>query len=488
MFKSAIIGALIFGLLAAFLILVPSKTSYLAYAIGTGSALMIMLHFFASTATKKKRLKNTAFWLSLFSLSLLLVFMPFTFAAVLYFWGEFTFFTWILVISLTIIFYYNFLTVPLAIYHKYQEVKKSESLSYCPPVSILVPAYNEEKVLRKTVETLLEASYPHKEIIIIDDGSTDRTYQIAQNFQGKNVKVIHRPNGGKAIALNHGLRFAQGEIIIVVDADSMLGKNTLVELVQPFQDPDVAAVAGNIKVVNRKNWLTKCQALEYIASINLYRRALDVFGSVTVVPGALGAYRREVLEGSGFYDRDTLVEDFDVTMKALKTGHVVQASASAISYTEAPQTLPDFFRQRLRWYRGNFQALWKHNDAAFNSRYGFLQKLAFPYMAISMTFIPFAGLATLASAFLVILSGAGLMLVPSFLFFIFLQFLLSLLTIQLDDENKKLALYSPFFIFGYKQLCDIILIKSFIDVLFRKRLKWTSAQRIGAEVTRNSLS
>jgi len=361
-------------------------------------------------------------------------------------------------------------------------------LSYCPSVSILIPAFNEEKVLRKTIEAALEASYPNKEIIVINDGSKDRTPQIAQNFCDSGVKVIHRPNGGKAVALNHGLQFARGEIIVIIDADSLVGKNTLIELVQPFQDPEVAAVAGNIKVLNRKNWITKCQALEYIASINLYRRALDVFGSVTIVPGALGAYRREILEGSGFYDPDTLVEDFDVTMKALKTGNVVQASASAISYTEAPQTLDGFFKQRLRWYRGNFQALWKHNDAAFNARYGFLQKLAFPYMAITMTFLPFAGLVTLGSAALIILSGAGLKLIPTFLFFCLLQFLLCMLTIQLDDEDKKLSLYSPFFIFGYKQLCDFILIKSLIDVLFRKRLKWTSAPRIGAAVTKNLFS
>ncbi len=489
MIKNGIItGILIFGLLAAFIVLVPSKSSFLAYAVGAGSAVIIVIHYIASTANKKRQVGHAVFWIPLLSLSLLFIFLPVFFAAVLYLWGALSFYTWIFLISLTIIFYYNFLTVPLAIYHKHQEIRKSASLSYCPYVSILIPAFNEEKVLRKTIETVLEASYPQKEIIVIDDGSTDRTHQIAQSFYESGVKVIHRPNGGKAIALNHGLQFARGEVIVITDADSMVGKNALLELVQPFQDPEVVAVAGNIKVLNRKNWLTKCQALEYIASINLYRRALDVFGSVTVVPGALGAYRREVLEGSGFYDPDTLVEDFDVTMKALKTGHIVQASASALSYTEAPQTLGGFIKQRLRWYRGNFQAMWKHRDAALNSRYGFLQKLAFPYMALTMTFIPFAGLVTISSAVLIILSGAGLMLIPTFLFFCLLQFLLSMLTIQLDDEDKKLALYSPFFIFGYKQLCDFILIKSFIDVLSRRKLKWTGAPRIGAEVSRSSIS
>ncbi len=488
MLKSGIIGALILGLLAIFLVLVPSKPSFLAYGIGVGSAFIVIIHFILSANTRKKRVGRAAFWIPLLSLSLLFICLPVIFAAALYLWNIFSFTTWLLLISLTIIFYYNFLAVPLAIYHKRRELKQPDSLNHFPSISILIPAYNEEKVLRRAIETALEANYPYKEIIVIDDGSTDRTYQIAQEYGDSGVKVIHRPNGGKAVAINHGLRFARGEIIIIVDADSLVGKNTLIKLVQPFHDPEVAAVAGNIKVLNRMNWLTKCQALEYIASINIYRRALDVFGSVTVVPGALGAYRREVLEGSGCYDPDTLVEDFDVTMKTLKTGKVVQASASAIAYTEAPQTLDGLIRQRLRWYRGNFQALWKHRDAAFNSRYGFLQKLAFPFLIISMIYMPFAGLATIVVAVLTVLSGSGLILLPTLLFFALLQFLICLLSIELDNEDKKLVLYAPLFVFGYKQICDFTMIKGLIDVIFRKGLKWTSVQRTGAKVSKSALS
>jgi cellulose synthase/poly-beta-1,6-N-acetylglucosamine synthase-like glycosyltransferase len=408
--------------------------------------------------------------------------MPIVFAAALYFWDALSVYSWVLLVSLTFMLYCNFITLPLAIYHRHREIKRANEAKYYPPITILIPAYNEEKVISRTIETVLEASYPDREIIVIDDGSRDRTQQIAQSFAGKGVKVIHRPNGGKATALNHGLLFARSEIIVIVDADCQICKNTLIELVQPFRNPEVAAVAGNIKVLNRRNILTRCQALEYIASINLYRRALDVFGSVAVVPGALGAYRREAVEGSGFYDSDTLVEDFDITLKALKTGKVVQASSSAISYTEAPQTVGDFIKQRLRWYRGNFQALWKHHDAAFNTRYGFLQKLSFPYMAISMTFMPLAGLVTLASAISIILSGNGLVLLSSSLFFFLLQLMLSVLAIRLDDEDQKLSLYSIFFIIGYKQLCDFVMMKSLIDVLFRRRLKWTSVRRIGAQI------
>jgi len=175
-------------------------------------------------------------------------------------------------------------------------------------------------------------------------------------------------------------------------------------------------------------------------------------------------------------------------MKTLKSGKVVQASTKAIAYTEAPQAPAEFIKQRLRWYRGNFQALWKHRDAAFNIRYGFLQRLAFPFLVISMIFTPFAGMVTLFSAGMAIANGMGMLLIPVFLYFVLLQFLFSVLSVELDNEDKKLALYTPFFIFGYKQLCDFTVLKGLFDVLFRKGLKWTNVKRVGAKVSKSAVS
>lgn len=483
MFKTGVITAIIIGLFAAFLIWMPSRQSFLSYSVGVGLALLFIIHFVLSARGKKKRIGKLAFWIPVISLSSLFFLLPIFFAVSLYMWDELSVFSWVLIIGLTLVLYFNFMALPLVIYHKIREEKVYQSTPYLPSISVLIPSYNEEKVLARTLETVIEATYPGKEVIVIDDGSTDRTLQIARRFSRRGVKVIHRPNGGKASALNHGLLFARGKVIVIVDADSQVCKNTLIDLVQPLRDPDVAAVAGNIKVLNRGNWLTKCQALEYIISINIYRRALDVFGSVTVVPGALGAYRREILVGGGLYDPDTLVEDFDVTIKALKTGKVVQASSNAISYTEAPQRIVDLVKQRLRWYRGNFQTLWKHHDAAINSRYGFLQRLSFPFMFMSMVFLPLAGIVNFVAVASIIARGEGLFILPAFFFFSLLQFMLSLLAIHLDNDDWKLALYSPLFIFGYKQLCDFVIAKSLFDVLFRKRLKWTSVRRTGAEVS-----
>ncbi|MDD5338017.1 MAG: glycosyltransferase family 2 protein [Dehalococcoidales bacterium] len=489
MIKSIVLAVIVLALLVSFVIFMPSSQSYLSLGLGAGIAVIFLVNFIVSTSSKKNYIERAAIWIPVLSLSTFFILLPIIFAALMNVWGAFSVATWVLMISLTLTMYYNFLNVPLAIYQKRRELKQLESPGYFPPISILIPAYNEEKVIARTLNSIIEASYPDKEIIVVDDGSKDQTYRIAASFEDRGVKVIHRPNGGKATALNHGLMFAKGDVIVVVDADSQISKNTLVELIKPFRNPEVAAVAGNIKVLNRVNILTKCQAIEYIASINIYRRALDVFGSVSVVPGALGAYRREVMKSGGYYDPDTLVEDFDLTVKALKTGLIVQASTSAISYTEAPKSIKDMIKQRLRWYRGNFQAIWKHRDILFNSRFGFLQRLSFPHMVISMIFLPLSGWVNVGAIIMVLIQGDGMVLVPAFLFFNLLQFFLSLLAIQLDNEDYKLAFYSPFLIFGYKQLCDLILMKSFFDVLFKsKKLKWTSAQRIGETTTGQRLN
>jgi cellulose synthase/poly-beta-1,6-N-acetylglucosamine synthase-like glycosyltransferase len=383
--------------------------------------------------------------------------------------------------GLTITFWNNFLTIPLALYHKSFEAYEEPQLVY-PPLSIILPAYNEEKVLARTIEALLEADYPNKEIIVVDDGSTDRTLEVASRYEKAGVKVYHKENGGKFSALNYGLKFSKGEIIATVDADSIVGRSALKEMVKKFHNPNVAAACGNIKVLNRVNWLTRCQALEYIVSINIIRRAFDVFGAVTVVPGALGAFRKGVLEAGGLYDKDTLTEDFDVTIKALKAGSIVQASSYALAYTEAPQTLKDLYKQRMRWYRGNFQTILKHRDALTNPRYGFLQRLGFPFFLISMIFIPFAGMVVLASAIVALIEGAYVFVASMLLLFTILQSLVSLLAIEMDEEDIRLVAYAAFFVVGYKHLIDVFTIKALFDVLFKRRVGWTRAERIGGIV------
>ena len=384
----------------------------------------------------------------------------------------------VVALGLVFTFWSNFLAVPLAVYHKRIEREEPPLESY-PLVSIIVPAYNEERVIARTLESLVEADYPNKEIIIVDDGSTDNTLAIASSYEKFGIRVYHKENGGKHSALNYGIRLSKGEIIVTVDADSIVGRDAIKGLVKKFRSEEVSAVCGNIKVLNRMNWVTKCQALEYIASINIFRRAFDLFGAVAVVPGALGAFRRSVLEAGGLYDPDTIVEDFDTTVKTLKAGRIVQASSEALAYTEAPTSLRDLYRQRMRWYRGNFQTIWKHRDAFTNPLFGFLYQITFPFIFLTMVMLPFAGIAVWASAFASLIQGEYLQILAMFLIFVFLQFLLSLLAVEIDGEDRRLVLFSPFFVFGYKQLIDFFHIKALFDVLLKRRVSWTRVRRIG---------
>ena len=240
------------------------------------------------------------------------------------------------------------------------------------------------------------------------------------------------------------------------------------------------AVAGNVKVLNRTNLITKCQALEYIVNENVYRRVFDIFGVVPVVPGPLAAFKRRALREIGLYDKDTLTEDFDITLKMLKAGKVVQALSNAIVYTEAPATWKDFYKQRLRWNRGTFQTLQKHWNIFRRSKFGFVHTLTFPYVLISMLFIPFASIFTIISLIYAILSGLGLQALYVMAGFMLLQATYSLLAIQMDDEDLKLIVFSPLFVIGYKEIRNFIKIKSFLDVfLFKKEMRWERIKRIG---------
>lgn len=386
----------------------------------------------------------------------------------------------IYIVALTVTFFYTLLVIPLAIYSKIEEEKEVGGLRLdrYPYVSILVPAHNEENTIEGTIDSLIETSYPHKEIIVIDDGSEDDTYSVASKYVPQ-ITLLSKKNGGKSSAINYGLLFSKGEIIVTVDADCIVGFNSIEELVRRFRNDSIMAVAGNIKVLNRENLLTKAQALEYIVSINIIRRALDLFGAVTVIPGALGAIRRKVIEGSGGYDNDTLTEDYDMTTKTLKTGKIVQSSSFAISYTVAPDNMRDFYKQRKRWYRGNTQGIFKHIDALSNYRYGNLYELSHPFSVLSMLMMPLFGIVVISSAIYLALTGAFFFVFAVFLIFSTLQILISVLALHFEDEDMSLALLAPLFVIGYKQLCDLIIIKSMVDVFSGRKLDWSYVESKG---------
>ncbi|CUR51481.1 Chitin synthase (fragment) [Nitrosotalea devaniterrae] len=384
----------------------------------------------------------------------------------------------ILLWGLTMTFWSTLLFIPLALYSKRREMSIPELASF-PRVSIIVPAYNEEKVIERTIQAIIDTKYQDKEIILVDDGSKDKTWEMMSKYK-KQAKVLQKTNGGKASAINFGLAYATGEIIVIVDADTIIGHESLIHLVKGFSsDKNVAAVAGNIKVRNRKNWLTWCQAIEYVAGIQIARRALDVFGAISVVPGALGSFRKNILEDIGSYHKDTLVEDFDLTLKILKTKMFIAGSTDATAYTEAPESLKSMYKQRKRWYGGNLQVFSRHSDALTNPRFGILQKFVFPYMIFASCIMPFVSFITIASAIYAGIFGDWLFVLLMFAIFSALQCLQVALAVRLDNEDPRLILYGVFLVVGFKQILDILLLGAVFEHLSKKEQVWTSADRVG---------
>ena len=250
-----------------------------------------------------------------------------------------------------------------------------------PSVSVVVPAYNEERVIARTIASLLEQRYDGAlEIVVVDDGSPDDTYGVAARAYGTHPQVaVHRkPNGGKASALNYGIARARGDVVVGMDADTVFLPDTVAELARPFADARVGAVAGNAKVGNPVNLVTRWQAVEYVTSQNLDRRAFALLDCITVVPGAVGAWRRDVVRAAGGFSDDTLAEDQDLTLAVRRRGWRVAYADAALAYTEAPDTLRALAKQRFRWSFGTLQCMWKHRDALFRREYGTLGWIAMP--------------------------------------------------------------------------------------------------------------
>src|SRR5579864_8279985 len=242
--------------------------------------------------------------------------------------------------------------------------KPAEVASYEPKVAVLIPAYNEEKVIERTVRAALNSNYPNLRVIVIDDGSKDRTLEVAQNaFRSESasgkVLILGKTNSGKAEALNYGIEhIGEAELFVGIDADTVIAPDAISRLVPHFINPKVGAIAGNAKVGNRVNLWTRWQALEYITSQNFERRALDVLGAVSVVPGAIGAWRVSAVREAGGYHIDTVAEDADLTMALLRRGYRVEYEDMALAYTEAPTNANGLIRQRFRWSFGILQAVY----------------------------------------------------------------------------------------------------------------------------------
>ncbi len=259
-----------------------------------------------------------------------------------------------------------------------------------PSVTVLIPAHNEESVIVQTVTSVLLSDLQDLRIIVVNDGSTDKTGELLDaNFsRDPRVRIIHQVNRGKAAALSLALSQADTEFLVTIDADTEIEADAIGKLLRHFSDPKIGAVAGNVKVGNRSRWLTRWQALEYITSQNMEKRAFDLLNCITVVPGALGAWRKKAIEAAGGITADTVAEDADLTIAIRRLGWRVCYDEEAIAWTEAPETAGQLIRQRFRWTFGTLQSFWKHGDTLLRPKYGTLGWVALPNIFVFQLVLP----------------------------------------------------------------------------------------------------
>ena len=364
-------------------------------------------------------------------------------------------------------------------------------------VTVLIPAFNEERVIDRSVRQVLDSDKVQLEVIVIDDGSKDRTSEIVREHFGDNprVRLVQLENGGKARALNHGLELAKGELVIALDADTQFEPDTIARLARWLvADEELGAVAGNAKVGNRVNLVTKWQALEYVTAQNLERRALARLGGMTVVPGAVGAWRKSAILEVGGYPPDTLAEDQDLTIAIQRAGWKVAYDQSAIAWTEAPQSLHQLARQRFRWAFGTIQCVWKHREILLTDRprglawIGLPQTILFQLMFAAIS--PVIDLALIVSIFSTVTSihehgysaVKGDLAHVAFFWILFaaIDLTAGLIAFALErrEQWRLIGWLLPQRI-GYRQLMYYVVIKALVQALRGPRVGWTSIKRSG---------
>ncbi|HEX2639672.1 MAG TPA: glycosyltransferase, partial [Pyrinomonadaceae bacterium] len=382
----------------------------------------------------------------------------------------------------------------LALRSRLRRPKTVSDAAFLPFVSVIVPAFNEEKVIVKTLKSLLRSTYPNFEILVVDDGSTDATSRVVkENFAGEpKVQLFTLANSGKANALNYGLKRATGEVVIGLDADTIFKPQTIGELAREFTDETVGAVAGNAKVGNRLNMITRWQALEYITSQNLDRRAFASLNAITVVPGAVGAWRREALERAEGFESNTLAEDQDLTLRVRQLGYRIAYAERAVAYTEAPDTFRGLAKQRFRWSFGTLQCMWKHRRALFNKKFGALGWVAMPNVWIFQILFPLVSplmdlmfVWTMAGYLVQRLEHPKEFIAPHmaevvfyYVFFLLIDSAAAAVGFAFERrENWKLLVWLPVQRFGYRQIMYSVMVKSVKTAFKGALVGWNKVER-----------
>ena len=388
----------------------------------------------------------------------------------------------------------------LAVFDRVRTPHARATPGFNPRVAVLIPAYNEETVIVRTIRSVLNSDYKNLHIIVIDDGSADRTAEVAREayaaeIAAGRIQVLSKPNGGKAAALNYALDRLSEEIYVGIDADTVIATDAISKLIPHFEDRRIGAMAGNAKVGNRVNLWTRWQALEYITSQNFERRALDVFHVVTVVPGAIGAWRTAPVKAAGGYPINTVAEDADLTMNILEQGYRVDYEDRSLAFTEAPIGVRGLMRQRFRWSFGTLQAVWKHRAAFIRNQA--MGLFALPNILVFQMFLP------LVSPFidLMFLYGVGNYFIDRhyhpdsvssasldkllvfFLGFLVIDFITSSVAFSLERRHPAnkgdgwLLFHIWLQRFAYRQVFSIVLFKTLLRAIDGKPFNWDKIER-----------
>lgn len=353
-----------------------------------------------------------------------------------------------------------------------------------PLVTLVVPAFNEGLVIQPAVRSLLALDYPNYEIIVIDDGSTDDTYEkamvVARESRDVPVRVVTKRNGGKAQALNTGMSLARGEFIVNMDGDTKLSGNALRVCIRHFENPRIGAVAGNVKVLNRENIWSRIQALEYVEGLAMARKAQSFMRTVNIIPGPLGMFRKSVLQQVGGYDHDTFAEDCDLTLKLLMRGWHIAYEPNAIAWVETPTRLLDLLKQRYRWTRGILQATSKHSHALWQPRKAGVNCFILWYMLFEGIMWPFSTLlGNLFFIYVGIQYGLATLLFFWWLQLTVLDVIAGAYCVIIEEEDPSLILYAVMFRLFYINIIDISKVFATIEEWRGHHMTWGKLEREG---------